>query len=530
SLCGDAACPPSQRIGSARPRKAAFTRQRLGCLTCRRRKKKCDMTYPVCGHCTRLNLVCNREVPREVPSSSTTDPSLLIQATPTPGLPGLSSAADFESASLISPSTTSASIHLANVLSHAKIWQTLDLSVILGQNGSELAASRRAMLRYYIQIFAFMLTTNVENNCFLTVLLPMAFESPALMKALAAWSSSHLSLRDQAFTDVALQHRGSALRNFKSAMEDGDLSTEMALAATLIFCSLDVISDGTGSWYHHLRGGAALLISNQGDTSTASSLLPSLKTIEQLRSYEGKWLMKNFAYHDILASITMNTRPLLHGDYWLSSGQDSAADPYFGLAERILFLIAETSHLNAEMAEAKQLKASPEASANTVASFSARARVIEDELREWKCPSSGFSPPLVSLAQTYRCAARIHLYRTIRAHVPGATEHVRAKIESQVKSIVEAVGNIPEGCLPECTLLFPVFMAGGEAEDSSDIWVIRSKLESMNRWRCFRNVEAALDVLDELWRLNATRAGGESGDRVDWLDVVKRRGWKLAIS
>ncbi|CAH0047205.1 unnamed protein product [Clonostachys solani] len=485
------------------------------------------MTYPVCGHCSRLNLVCSREVPRELASGSTTDPSALAQATSPLGIHGVGNSEGLE------PATTSATIHLANVLSHAKIWRTLDPSVILGNNGSELAASRRAMLRYYIQIFAFMLTTNVENNCFLTalvVLLPMAFESPALMKALAAWSSSHLSLRDQAFTDVALQHRGSALRNFKAAMEDGDLSTEMALAATLIFCSLDVISDGTGSWYHHLRGGAALLISNQWDSSITSPVSPSLKTMEQLQSYEGKWLMKNFAYHDILASITMNTRPLLGGEYWISSGEDSAADPYFGLAERILYLIAKTSHLNAEMAEAKQPEATPDALANTVASFSSRAQVIEDELREWKCPSLGFSPPLVSLAQTYRSAARIHLYRTIRAHVPDAAEHVHAKIQSQVKSIVEAVGNIPEGCLPECTLLFPVFMAGGDAEDSDDIWVIRNKLESMNRWRCFRNVEAALDVLDELWRLNATRAGGETGDRVDWLDVVKRRGWKLAIS
>ncbi|CAG9982591.1 unnamed protein product [Clonostachys byssicola] len=510
---------------TGRPQKSPFTRQRLGCLTCRRRKKKCDMTYPVCGHCTRLNLACNREVPRELASGSTADSSALRQATAPHSIHGSGSAEGPELAG--SPPTTSASIHLGNVLSHSKIWQTLDPSVI---HGGELAASRRSMLRYYIQIFAFMLTTNVENNCFLTVLLPMSFESPALMKALAAWSSSHLALRNQAFTDVALQHRGSALRNFKVAMEDEDLSTEVALAATLVFCSLDVISDGTGSWYHHLRGGAALLISNQRESGITPAISPSSKTMEQLQSYEGKWLLKNFAYHDILASITMNTRPLLGGEYWISSGDDSAADPYFGLAERILHLIAEISHLNAEMTEAKQLEATPEALANTITSFSSRARAIEDELREWKCPSAGFSPALVSLAQAYRSAARIHLYRTIRAHIPDAAEHTHSKIQSQVKSIAEAVGNIPEGCLPECTLLFPVFMAGGDAEDSRDIWIIRNKLESMNRWRCFRNVEAALDVLDELWRLNATRAGGESGDRIDWLDVIKRRGWKLAIS
>lgn len=28
------------------------------------RRKKCDESYPICGHCDRLNLVCAREEPR----------------------------------------------------------------------------------------------------------------------------------------------------------------------------------------------------------------------------------------------------------------------------------------------------------------------------------------------------------------------------------------------------------------------------------------------------------------------------------
>lgn len=33
---------------------------------------------------------------------------------------------------------------------------------------ADMVASRRAMLRYYTSSFAFMLTTNLENNCFLS--------------------------------------------------------------------------------------------------------------------------------------------------------------------------------------------------------------------------------------------------------------------------------------------------------------------------------------------------------------------------
>lgn len=35
-----------------------FKKTRQGCLTCRRRKKKCDLSKPICSACTRLNIEC----------------------------------------------------------------------------------------------------------------------------------------------------------------------------------------------------------------------------------------------------------------------------------------------------------------------------------------------------------------------------------------------------------------------------------------------------------------------------------------
>ncbi|KAF2664883.1 hypothetical protein BT63DRAFT_428838 [Microthyrium microscopicum] len=34
------------------------TKSRLGCLTCKRRKVRCDQTQPICNHCTRLGKEC----------------------------------------------------------------------------------------------------------------------------------------------------------------------------------------------------------------------------------------------------------------------------------------------------------------------------------------------------------------------------------------------------------------------------------------------------------------------------------------
>lgn len=107
------------------------------------RKKKCDSTYPICGHCSRLNLLCQHEAPRPVPAGPVGEHAV----TPPP---------------LALPADTNPNI--------IKLYATVDLGSNLFDDSctADMVASRRAMLRYYTSSFAFMLTTNLENNCFLS--------------------------------------------------------------------------------------------------------------------------------------------------------------------------------------------------------------------------------------------------------------------------------------------------------------------------------------------------------------------------
>lgn len=355
------------------------------------------------------------------------------------------------------------------------------------------------------------------------------------MYALAASASSHLALRSREFKDVALQHRGLALNKLNTAMRDAELSPEMCLAVTMVLCSMESISDATDTWYHHLAGAAAAL-----ETNPRRDLSNSEAEVVCLSSFEGKWLLRNFAYHDVLMSVSVDRRPFLVGDYWMSQ-ENSLADPYFGFASRILFLISETSILNADFSEAKQRsvgdhsttnlgKPADESNGVKRSSFSDRARILESEILGWSCPSGCESSSLSQLGEAYRQAALIHLYRTIRRHVPGYSEVLETKIQNCVKEICDLGGSMPEGCLAECTLVFPLFIAGGEARDISHVETIRERLEVIVNLRKFRNVEACLDVLDEVWRLRASGSASCGEDKVDWLDVVKHRGWKLAIT
>lgn len=142
------AAPGSDAPGLASrraPRSHGHTRQRRGCQTCRGRKKKCNQSYPVCGHCSRLNLVCNWEDPR--PSKDSKD------------------AADAEGPSQATGPRPDQKLQLVSL---ARLADPLLLLPSVDGGSEALSSSRRAMMRYYTATFALMLTTNVENNCFLS--------------------------------------------------------------------------------------------------------------------------------------------------------------------------------------------------------------------------------------------------------------------------------------------------------------------------------------------------------------------------
>ncbi|KAF5982759.1 C6 transcription factor OefC [Fusarium bulbicola] len=339
--------------------KKPFTRQQHGCLTCRQRRKKCDTRMPVCGDCTRLNLICEYQAPRRVRKSPPAGGTVIRYPDACTG-----------------------------------ISQPVDMVRPDDGHSADLSACRRAMLQYYTTTLAQMLSTNTEDNCFISVLLPMAFDCPVLLDAITALSSAHLAMCNPEFNDISLQHRGRVLTAFRNSLDqDNSLTSEMRLAIAMVMCALETISDGTSvGWTCHIAGAAACL-----DSIRASRNL----------SFEAKWLLRFFAHHDSLTSISLDRKPLLTGDYWMSS-DDALADPYCAYAPRIIFYLSEIS--------------------------------------------------------------------------------VLGTIESDEKMLQKAYE-----------------IANGLAE-----------------WRKFKNVDACVDVLDEIWTVNGPRA-------VAWQEVSKHRGWNLAL-
>ncbi|KAK8213976.1 fungal-specific transcription factor domain-containing protein [Phyllosticta capitalensis] len=539
-------------------KRTGTTRERTGCVTCRRRKKKCDGGYPICDHCRRLNFECVREEPRQTGSSA---------------VPNASNSLIKHDDRTILPTSSSTILTLPAGNWAAPILSLDPVAAWPGAAGNSTpATNRRVLLRYYLQTLSTLLTSTLENNCFASVFLPMATESQLLLNAIIAHSSSHLSMRDKSYEILALQSRCTALNSLSSSLASPNRDSELDLSCCLVLCSMESILGDTSKWYQHLLGASQIMRSSSA-SPFGQGQLSAQDLSAAFNSFEGRWLKRNFAYHDVMAAVALNGRPLIPGYYWKPDAGD-VVDSYFGLGSKLIYLISEISVLNADMNESTasisgtsgtsctSKSSSPESSASShspdevdqvadqmadymdietlprddrenspvpTSDFSTRAYLLETELQEWTPPDCQ-DIHLVAMAEAYRNAALIHLYRVLRQHLPDLTPTLDRKIEAPVKAIIENVEKMPIRCLPETSILFPLFMAGGEAESPEHIRAIRQRLQDVLHYRHFHNVEVSLAVLDELWRLRSGTKSGPGQKRIDWLDVLARRKWKLSLT
>lgn len=340
-------------------------------------------------------------------------------------------------------------------------------------------------------------------------------ESPALAEALIAYSAGHMSHTDPSYTTVSLTARSKALNELSVAVcrpITDSAVIETALSACLILLTSEVCLGSHQSWYNHLVGAKHLIASARSDAgATTVQGAQALKLTS-----EGRWILRNFAYHDIIGSVTLGTHPLLNPDYLRDITEEF--DTYLGVATQLLGFIAEITCLSFDHVD---LLMQPQDSRSHLN--------IERDLQTWKCPT-GTPATLEAVAYAYRGAALILLYRKTRKHLEAenetwlgyekSLETVGEKVQAVVDSALDHVKVIPENDMSESPLLFPLFILGGEVIYQEQIDLVRRRLGSSYKKRRFRNISRALEVLEELW-VGRQVQGVLGGKRADWEDILR---------
>lgn len=349
-------------------------------------------------------------------------------------------------------------------------------------------------------------------------------ESPALAEALVAYSSGHMSYADPSYTTVSLTARSKALNELSKTVGRPTTDSaviETALSACLILLTSEVCLGSHQSWYNHLIGAKHLIACAR--TKAGGSTVQGAQALKL--TSEGRWILRNFAYHDIIGSVTLGTHPLLNPDYLTDITEDF--DTYLGVATHLLGFVAEITCLSFDPVGFLMQPQNSRTHVN-----------IEHDLQVWQCPA-GTSFTLEAVAYAYRGAALILLYRKMRKHLEAhnetwlgydiSLETLNNKSEAVVTSVLGNIGSVPENDVSESPLLFPLFIVGGEINYQEQMELVRRRLESSYRKRRFRNISRALEVLEELW-INRQVQGVLGGERADWEDILRVSGEPLLLT
>ncbi|EGD84676.1 hypothetical protein H112_08390 [Trichophyton rubrum D6] len=467
------ACVPRKR---GRPRKhpppvpgqAKVTkgRSKTGCITCRRRKKKCDETKPACLNCQKNAVVCEGYPVKEVWKS---------------GKQKIEEAARRHSFAIFARG----------------------LPVLI--DGIETDIDRR-FLDHFVNDFSRVLTLiNDDSNPFKEILLPMATQHKGLMHSLMCLAGSHLSARDpepmlkerkhyhfhRAITNLrnTIAAQSSACSPSPSSTTTTETSPETRakesreslpvedpmIASTIALC-LHTICEGEtkGEYRSHMDAARYLLITQRPRN-------------EKFRQF----IVEFFQYHDVSNSVTtLDRRPICFaGDLRLPDFVPHAqAGALLGIFDGLFHYISEITVLRDRIRQRINQGIEPAIDYQTLS----EAVGIDSQIRAWE-PSYPADNPNWLASQLYRQSTWVYLYRTIRPSRPDE------KISQVVDDGLLYLNQLPLDSGAYSILLMPLFLLGCSAFEPYQRERIKTGFDSVQAYSSLRNIDAALRVVEKVW-------------------------------
>lgn len=473
--------------------KAPVPRTRTGCLTCRKRKVKCDETKPKCGRCLRLQRECTwSDQLQVIPHRQTAD-------------------------------------GVAAILTGSSRSQSIQMNSLSGQNFViEFPNVDRSTVPYIHHFITFVCrflaySNDNEGNPFQEELIPQATSSPALLHSMAALAAGHLA-RSQPHHDMAAtKHYAMALHELQESLSDPVIArADSTLGACLLLCVYEISHSRTSLWLDHLQGARDLILFRGGPKSN-------------------EYLTRFFSFLDVSGSLSSGAGPLLDGNYWLEdtdTGDGSERPkkmkwPYYDdgnvMADhfrQLMIFMAQLSRLSAD--------SMGELGINHPDIIVQRAYEIHDDLLAWWqcCP-----PELRDQRNDWRRQNRprkLTVPETLEEEAFSSTKscmqgciiylnHIldpfgrgpqKLEVVEAINDILEIAREIPEGYGLEMGIYWGLFMAGVAifndvvAED-----LIRRSMKADSNSSIY-HADRALELLEVLWKRQH-----QYGAKYDWREV-----------
>ncbi|CAI5756273.1 unnamed protein product [Candida verbasci] len=589
-------------------------RSKNGCLTCKIRKKKCNEVKPICSDCLRLKKKCfwinenmtdeeikqlkekayheeslkklrkrksKKPKPVEVvevvevvhdPLKLFTYNSDVRSTNHSPNSPSIQNLINEE------PPSPSGYLNLLRDLSHTEqegkieeIGSTVSTSDLLCDFENSLGPNKSYLdwisslapsvpqspiyipelndptisylYNYYVEVLSQKVSISPssqnDSNSFQKIFLPLAHRDKGVFYSLLVWSGFHLggywSDESQKFFNIALDHLS---KNTSSERND----IIIKLATLMILVGAEICKGDVKNWSVYLNWGWNLLSKNGGILNFNSSK-------------EENWLISNFAYHDLLASSSIE-----RGTYFPSEEYEvifndeqgyskGSLNPLLGVSKVLYRIIGDISTLLFESkklldqyynrdgdgdgngdgnGDADESDTDSEISDHAFSikllnSIISKVEKLETEINNAKPDKKDLINLTdqelelqLTLFEAFQLSSKLFLKQSIMKCNPS-------QLESQMinNDLIKCL-DILVGTSVQASLVFPIFMSGIHCVTTFDRIKMSERIDQFIKLYGMWNVTRVKFVIEKIWKDNP------NGDSViDWHSSLKELGWDL---
>lgn len=484
---------PEKKRG--RPRKhpeakkpqTGHARSKTGCVTCRKRKKKCDEARPDCMNCQKNNVVCEGYSSRQLWRSGRERALEQAEHSLPPPLPPLT----------------------------------------YGTLGIETPEDH-IFLRFYMNDLAPVLSMKDENqtNPFLGEIFEKAKGHQGLMESLLYISSSSQICQ---YATVNIAHERRRDHHYDKAisilrfdmdhmsMEAGSVQDESVAQALLLCLQTVCAGDLGGAFRMHLRGMKTML------TKTSLSTQDSV-FLQFVREF--------LVYHEYSSAITEQQNTLDSDSMdllsrcreWSSanaSPNTSQAGTLLGVLDGFFEFIQRIRALRDKIRPQRILD--PRFVIFNDVDIYVEARNIDCALRRWD-PGYHTNSPRYLASLLYRQCAHLYLQRTCWPSERYPT------FKQEVDKGLEYLRKVPwdkDSSATQSILLMPVFLLGCSAFEPEQRPEIAQTFERLEEWSRLRNIRHARAIVEEIWQM---MDDGRVEETWDWEALIAKKQWSFLVT
>ncbi|ODV61062.1 Zn(II)2Cys6 transcription factor ASCRUDRAFT_34726 [Ascoidea rubescens DSM 1968] len=548
-------------------------RSRMGCIECKRKKKRCDESKPACGLCNRTRAKCKLEKAKmnktvitsekingvedeeeKIKESKLNEKSDKIKEIAMPDFQNGYNSNEIKAAN-ISPKLNSISKVRSSSFSEIKERSNssspvTDLIMKYSTNilnkkiplyylpkfGNEYSNDKSIIfLEYYCENVAKSFSTVSEDyNYFLKVYLPMASNNESVLYSLIAWGGKFLG--DEGSKELLEYNNGNDIQinqnYFKLFSKEREELLHTLACGTI--CVAIQISTGDIETWDKLFEICKELIEISGGIKSLTYTM------------EEKWLVSNFSYHDILSSISNENGTIFttkdYNEIYELNDVIYGIDPLQSCLKPLFLVMGEIINYSIQFKKKiyskngkneERFQFNKELSKNEIldklTENEIKFKEFENKIKESKpiqsdlqfFKSSKDMEEHLTLFELFQMTLRLFLRQVLKNYSSNNIDiqYLLIRINFLLDFLI--------GSSVKSALLFPMIMAGINSVDENDRIANLERFDQYwnNNYPRSGNIKLGKIVVEESWNINPI-----GNLCVNWYEIAKSLNWSLNLA